>query len=188
MEILILGVSLWWIAHLQKSAGAPLRQKLIGAMGGNPFRGVISLLLVISLVLIVVGWRTTAPVAVYDAPSWGRAVATPLVFLALYLFVASGTASNVKRLLRHPQLSGLAVWALAHLLANGENRSLVLFGGLGVWALVEMPLINRRDGPRELPEPVPLAADLKLAAVALAAFAALYLVHPYLSGASASPF
>jgi uncharacterized membrane protein len=114
-------------------------------------------------------------------------VATPLVILALYLFVASGTASNVKRLLRHPQLTGLAVWALAHLLANGDNRSLVLFGGLGLWALVEMPLINRRDGPRELPEPVPMAADLKLMAIAVAAFAVLYLVHPYLFGASASP-
>jgi len=187
MELLVLGLALWWIAHLQKSAGAPLRQKLIGALGDNAFRGVISLLLVISLVLIVVGWRFTTPVAVYDAPSWGSAVATPLVLLALYLFVASSTASNVKRLLRHPQLMGLAVWALAHLLSNGDNRSLVLFGGLGLWALVEMPLINRRDGPREQPEPVPLAADLKLVAIALVAFVVLYLVHPYLFGSSPSP-
>jgi uncharacterized membrane protein len=187
MELLVLGLALWWIAHLQKSAGAPLRQKLVDALGDNSFRGVISLLLVISLVLIVVGWRSTTPVEMYDAPAWGRAVATPLVLLALYLFVASGTASNVKRLLRHPQLTGLAVWALAHLLSNGDNRSLVLFGGLGLWALVEMPLINRRDGARERPASLPVATDLKLVAIAVVAFVVLFVVHPYLFGASPSP-
>jgi uncharacterized membrane protein len=111
----------------------------------------------------------------------------PLVLLALYLFVASAQPSNVKRLLRHPQLTGLAVWALAHLLSNGDNRSLVLFGGLGLWALVEMPLINRRDGVREQPEAVPMAADVRLVVIAVVAFAVLFLVHPYLFGASPSP-
>jgi uncharacterized membrane protein len=187
MELLVLGLAIWWIAHLQKTAGAPLRQKLIGTLGADSFRGVISLLLVISLVLIVVGWRSTTPVAVYEAPAWGSAVAMPLVLLALYLFVASAQPSNVKRLLRHPQLTGLAVWALAHLLSNGDNRSLVLFGGLGLWALVEMPLINRRDGAREQPEAVPMAADVRLVVMAVVAFAVLFLVHPYLFGASPSP-
>jgi uncharacterized membrane protein len=188
MELLVLGLAIWWIAHLQKTAGAPLRQKLIGTLGADSFRGVISVLLVISLVLIVVGWRGTTPVAVYDAPLWGRAVATPLVLLALYLFVASAQPSNVKRLLRHPQLTGVAVWALAHLLSNGDNRSLVLFGGLGLWALVEMPLINRRDGPRETPEALPMAADVKLVVAAVVAFGVLYFVHPWIAGTSPRPF
>jgi uncharacterized membrane protein len=188
MELLVLGVALWWIAHIQKSLGAPLRAKAIDAVGGNAWQGIVSLLLVSSLVLMVMGWRAAAPSLVYAAPAWGRMVATPLVLLALYLFVASTQPSNVKRLLRHPQLTGLAVWALAHLLSNGDNRSLVLFGGLGLWALVEMPLINRRDGPRETPEALPMAADVKLVVAAVVAFGVLYFVHPWIAGTSPRPF
>ena len=52
--------------------------------------------------------------------------------------------NNVKRLLRHPQLTGVALWGIGHLLANGESRSIILFGGLGAWA------IAAPDSPRAL--------------------------------------
>jgi hypothetical protein len=81
----------------------------------------------------------------------------------------------------------VATWAGAHLLANGDSRSLVLFGGLGVWAVLEIILINRRDGAWEKPEPLPLSADVTPLIAAAVAFAVLLFVHPWISGVSGMP-
>ena len=51
----------------------------------------------------------------------------------------------IARKLRHPMLLGVVLWALAHLLVNGDVPSFVLFGGIGLWALVSMQLINRAE-------------------------------------------
>ena len=74
------------------------------------------------------------------------------MFISFVLFGARTTKTAIKRLVRHPMLMGVFVWSLSHLLTNGTTRALILFGGLGVWALIEMPLINAREGARELPE------------------------------------
>ncbi len=65
------------------------------------------------------------------------------MLIAFYLFAADGMKTRIGRRMRHPQLTGFALWAFAHLLPNGDLPSFVLFGGLLVWALVEMAVINR---------------------------------------------
>jgi hypothetical protein len=100
------------------------------------------------------------------------------------LFVGSNVPTNLKRIVRHPQLTGVAVWGIAHLLANGDLRSLVLFGGIGLWAVVAMVAINRRDGAWEKPEPLPLAAELKPLVGGIVAYGVLVLAHPYIAGVS----
>jgi uncharacterized membrane protein len=116
------------------------------APGEGPYKGLFALSLVGALVLMVVGWRSAAPVALYVAPTTGGLLTSAAMFVSLVLFLGSSVPTNLKRFVRHPQLTGVAVWALAHLLANGDVRSLVLFGGLGLWAVVAMVCINRRDG------------------------------------------
>jgi uncharacterized membrane protein len=54
----------------------------------------------------------------------------------------------VRRRIRHPQLTGVKIWTLAHLLVNGDLASIVLFGGLLGWAVIAVIGTNRRDGPR----------------------------------------
>ena len=90
--------------------------------------------------------------------------------------------TNIKRLHRHPQLIGVAFWSIAHLLANGDNRSLLLFGGLGAWAVVEMVSINQRQGEWQKPDKVPLTNDIVTVVVGVALFAVLLFAHPYLTG------
>lgn len=181
---LVVGVLLWSGMHLLPSAGRPLRDRCIARLGEQPYKGVFSLALVAAIVLMVVGWRSAPFTSVYVPPAWGRSAALVLVFLALVLFAASAMESNIKRFVRHPQLSGVVVWALAHLLSNGDARSLVLFGGFGAWALVEIGLIGRREGPWERPGPQPLTAELKPLGGALVVYLALLVAHPYLFGAT----
>ena len=94
---------------------------------------------------------------------------------------------RIGNLVRHPQLGGLLTWAVAHLLVNGDSRSLVLFGGLGLWALLAIVATNRRDGAWEKPEPPPLAKDVIGMVVSLVVLAAVIWAHPWLAGVPALP-
>ncbi len=186
MVWLILGVVLWSGVHLLPIAGRGARDALIGSLGEGPYKGLFSLALVLAIVLMVVGWRSSGMVAVYAAPA-GPLVTNALMVVALFLFAASGVPTNLKRALRHPQLTGFATWSVAHLLSNGDQRSIVLFGGLGLWAVAAILLINRRDGAWEKPEPLPMSAELKPIVGTVIAFAILFFAHPYIAGVSPLP-
>ena len=181
---LALGVLLWSLAHRAPTIAADFRRNFIAQRGENAFKGLVTLAVIASIALIIWGWKSTVPEFLYLPPLWGRHLAALLVLFAFILFSASHGNNNIKRFVRHPQLAAVTVWGLAHLLANGESRSIVLFGGLTLWALVEIVLINRRDGAWVKPEPAPLKKDV----IAVAAGVAVYLVfafsHQWLFGVS----
>lgn len=187
MVALIAGIGLFVAVHLSVAAFPGLRSSLSQRLGAQVYRGVFSLVAVAALVLIVIGWRSSPPVAVYAPPSWGRMAALPLMFASVFLFGASHAKTNVKRVLRHPQLSAIVLWSVAHLLANGDIRSLTLFASLGVWALVEMPLINRRDGAWQKPAPAAMRSEAIALAITVIVFLVLIALHRYYAGVSPLP-
>ena len=184
MAMIATGVVLWMLIHLTPAVAPGLRQSLLAGLGKNPYKGVFSLSILLSLVLIIVGWRGTVPESVYLPPIWGGKAAIVLMALSVFLFGAANYPSAVKRYLRNPMLTGLIVWSLAHLLANGDNRSLLLFGGLGLWALLEIPLINRRGDDWVKPEAPPLAREIRGALISVVIFVLLIFLHPYFAGVS----
>jgi uncharacterized membrane protein len=107
------------------------------------------------------------------------------VFLGLFLFAASGVESNVKRIIRHPQLTGVAIWAGSHLIANGDQRSILLFGGMLVWSVVEIIFLNRRDGEWEKPEAQPGTAVLKPLIGATVVYVGIWFCHSWIAGVAA---
>ena len=182
MVWLVVGVLLWSAVHLSPSVAPGARAAAVAAVGEHPYKGGFALLVLASITSMAIGWRAHEPAPLY-APPAGAGAASVAMFAALFLFAAAALGSNVKRVLRHPQLTGFALWAAAHLLANGDDRSLVLFGGLGLWALVQMPLLSRRDGEWRRPEPLPAKAELGPLAAASAAFAILFAAHSWFAGA-----
>ena len=100
-----------------------------------------------------------------------------LVLLGFILFFAARAPTNLKRIFRHPQLTGVHVWALGHLLANGDARSILLFGTFAAWPIVEMSFINRRDGAWQKPAPRPVRNDVILVAAATAIYAVVLYFH-----------
>ena len=138
--ILILGVALWWAAHLFKRV-APERRAAMGEAGRLP----LTLALVGSIVLMTVGYRMADPVWLWATPFWMVHLNNLLVFLGFYLFAVSGLKTALHRRIRHPQLSGFKAWAVAHLLVVGTVQGVILFGGLLAWAVVSVIMINRAD-------------------------------------------
>ncbi|MDG4649904.1 NnrU family protein [Roseibacterium sp. SDUM158017] len=137
---LIAGVALWSVAHLFKRI-APARR----ARMGDAAKGAVAVAVIASVVLMWWGYRNA-----YGGPFfWGRHPATVginnlLNLLALYLFAASGMKTWLGQKMRHPQLTAIKTWAVAHLLVNGDLPAFILFGGLLAWAVVEVILINRQ--------------------------------------------
>jgi len=146
-------------------------------MGVTPYKGLFAVLIFTALALIIIGWHRVEPVNLYDPPVWGVRVNNALMVLAIFLFVAAQRQTIVRRVLRHPMLTGLAVWGVAHLLANGDQRSLIVFGGLTVWAVLEIRLINAREGTRTKPDAPGAKTEiigLVITAVALGVIAFLH--------------
>lgn len=182
MSLLIAGLLLFTIVHLVPAASPATRARLVDSLGKDPYRGLFSIVIVASLVLIVFGWKTATPTSIYVPPISGGPVISALVFAAFVLFVTSKARSNYRRFVRHPQMIAVILWSVAHLLVNGDSRSVLLFGGLGIWAVFEIVLCNKRDGEWRKPDVVPLSADMIVAVIAVAAFGALFFLHMALFG------
>lgn len=182
MIYLIMGLALWSAVHFVPSVALPLKNKCVDRLGFNGYRGIFSLLILLSLALIVVGWRNSPPSLLYTLPVAIKPWAILLIVIAFLLMGAANYKSRIKRVIRHPQLTGVTLWSVAHLLLNGDIRSLLLFGGLGAWAVLEMVFINQREGAWVKPEPSSWAWEIIAALISLVVFAVVVYLHPYLAG------
>ena len=130
--VLIAGLAVFIGAHVFVTRRAA-RAAVIARIGEGPYKGLFSLVSLAGLALIVIGfalYRRTGWIEVWTPPVWTRYVAIPLVWLAFICVAAAYFPGDIKRRLKHPMLVGVKLWALAHLLANGDLGSIVLFGSL----------------------------------------------------------
>ncbi len=174
MLILILGIALWWGAHLFKRLAPELRAGM-----GEKGRTRVALMLLLSVLLMIWGYRAAPIGTVWWGPSpMMKGINNLLVLLAFYLFAASGMKTGITRHIRHPQLTAFALWAFAHLLVNGDLPSLLLFGGLLAWSLVQMAVINRAAPDWQPPaHPTPFRQEAMAAIGALLVFGVVAMIH-----------
>lgn len=132
--------------------------------------------------MIVVGWRSITPEFLYLLPPFTRPIAMLLILAAFILFGAAKAPTRIKQYIRHPQLMSVVLWATAHLMLNGDSRAVILFGTLGIWAILEMVFINNRDGEWVKPSIPGWGAELKLLAIGVVMYVVVIFLHPYIAG------
>ena len=182
MALLIAGLLLFALVHLLPATLPGTRTDLAEKLGDKAYRGLFSAIVLASLVLIVFGWKGATPTVIYAPPFGGGPIISAAIFFAFVLFVASKARTNYRRFVRHPQMMAVILWSVAHLLVNGDSRSVVLFGGLAIWAVAEIVLCNKRDGAWKKPDVVPFSADMIVAVIAGVAFAIFFYLHKALFG------
>lgn len=178
MILLGLGVVLFALCHLTLAvpqAKEALRQRF-GKFYGPGF-GLLSL---IPLVLIVLGWRMSPFVPVYQPPSWGWIATFILVlaaFLCLGIFAFRG---SLRQRLRFPLAFAVIFWSLGHLCANGDAASLILFGGMLAYALAHLAL-GSANGLRPSPV-VRQGHDVISIVIAIALYGVAAQLHAFFTG------
>ncbi len=179
MILLVLGLLLWASAHVFKRALPEQRAHLAQSLGEGPAKAAFALPIAAGLLLMILGYRSAPYVAVWTPPAAMVHLNNTLMLIAVYLFGASHSKTWIKTRLRNPMLTAVVVWAVAHLLVNGDLASILLFGGLGLWALLDIRLIDAAS-PWQRPVAGPRAAELRLVLITLVAFAGITAIHAWL--------
>ncbi len=149
MWLLILGLLVFLGIHCTRIFASDWREQRIAAMGDGAWKGLYSVVSLLGLVAMVYGYATAQPSAaqIYDVPIWATTYAYFAVPLGLILFVAANfPAGNIKRIFQHPMLWGTVLWSTAHLAANGDLASLLLFGGFLIWSVLNLVSCYSRGG------------------------------------------
>ena len=152
MSLLVIGAVLFVGLHFLLSHG--LRSRLVSAWGLKPYLGVYSLLSLISFAIMLWGYGKADGAFLWSAPAWGYWAAQPVMLAAAILFVGSmlnmspaapendkalaspAATRGVFAITRHPMMWGFALWAIVHMVMNGDSATLVLTSAILLLALV----------------------------------------------------
>jgi uncharacterized membrane protein len=177
---LIAGLVLFLGVHVFSSLRTA-RSRVIARLGEGPYKGVYALVSLAGFGLIVAGMGKAPSIVLWHPPAWGHYVAIWFMPFALILLAAAFIPGNLKRLTAHPMLWAFTLWALVHLLANGDLAGLLLFGGFGLYSLYAMWSQTRR-GTRPTQTRRAIWGDVGAVVVGLVAYALTLKFHASLFG------
>jgi uncharacterized membrane protein len=186
MEILLLGLALFLGIHLLPVLTG-VRQRLFAALGEKGYKGLFSLISALGLVLIVFGYARAPAEPRLFAPLQTAIRIAPLVMLVVFvLLAAANMRTHIRRGLRHPMLLGVGLWALVHLLANGELRTTWLFGAFLAYVVIDLVSVVRRGAVKSFRPVLRQDVIALLAGIALALLVMAF--HRRLFGVAAVPW
>lgn len=189
MLILILGLIVFLGVHLSGMFAGQMRAKIVAERGRLAWMIPYTLLSLVGFYLIIKGYGAAwqEPVVLYEVPSWTRHIAMVLVLLAFIAFPQSYISGNFGRVLKHPQLVAVKLWAVAHLITNGDLASVVLFGSFLLWAVVLRISLKKRvaAGLAKDNSGGPFVNDIIATVAGIAIYAVFVMfAHEYLFGVS----
>ena len=179
MLILAFGVFLTAAMHLV-AAVPSLKARIKARVGERAYGPLFGLASIIGIVIIVIGWRSSDYVFVYDPPAWGRHVnyvLTLIAFICLGIFLCRG---SLRQRLRFPMALAAIFWATGHLFANGDLASIILFGGFLAYGVLHI-VIGTINGVRPSPV-VRQGHDLLSFFVGVALYGVMIQAHQALIG------
>jgi uncharacterized membrane protein len=194
MTLLIAGLVLFIATHLVRPFAPGLRNAGIAALGKPGWMAVHGIVSLASLALIVYGFidaRENGGQMLYFPPTFMAHIALTLMLIASICLVAGFLpAGHIRAKLKFPLLVAIKIWALAHLLANGESYSVLLFVTILAWAVILRISLKKRIAVGETKLPVFVSAkyDLISVVVGLALYAVIvFKLHELLIGVPPLP-
>lgn len=146
--LLLLGLLIFLGSHSVRIVADGWRNAMVARFGPWGWKALFSLPSLLGFALLAWGYAETraAPVVLWLPPTWTRHLASLLTLPAFVLIAAAYIPGNrLKATFGHPMVAGVKLWALAHLLTNGNLADVLLFGGFLVWAAFSFRAARRRD-------------------------------------------
>lgn len=182
MILLIIGLLVFSIVHI--AIGLPgMRVKLHHRFGPWMVRLVVTTGSLVGLLIMIKGYSWAQFYPLWAPLAFGKELASVLMPVAMVLLVAAYVPNHLKRYTAHPMLWGVVLWAVSHLAVRGDLASLILFGGLGSYALIAMGLAFVR-GVRPSEQSHAMIWDGVTVLLGLTVYGALLVFHPNLFGVS----
>ena len=146
MIYLVLGLVLFLGVHSISIVSEPWRDARASAMGEGAWKGLYTLVSIAGFVLLIYGYGLARqePVVLYTPPAALRHLAMLLMLPVFALLLAAYLPGRIKRAAKHPMLLAVKLWALAHLLVNGNLADVLLFGGFLLWAAADRVSMKHR--------------------------------------------
>ena len=146
MAALIAGLAVFLGVHSVAIFAPGLRTRALGRWGEGPWKAGYGLISLIGLALLVYGFGAArqSPLVLYTPPHWMRYLTLLLMLPVFPLFLAAYLPGRIKAAAKHPMLTAVKFWALAHLLSNGLLTDVLLFGGFLAWAVMDRISLKRR--------------------------------------------
>jgi uncharacterized membrane protein len=186
LAMMILGLMLFLGTHTLTTQ-RKWRARLITSWGEGGYKIGYALVSLAGLALIVWGfahYRSAGMTELWTPPRALKHLAVALMLPAVILLVAAYIRGRIYETVKHPMLSGVKLWAAAHLIANGDLGGIILFGSFLAWAVFDRISLKRRTDPGAPPIPVGgWGNDLIAVAVGVVAYLALvFAFHPVVIG------
>ncbi|OCW55561.1 NnrU family protein [Hoeflea olei] len=190
---LVIGLVLFLGVHSVRIFAPEFRRAQIEARGLNTWKGIYSVASIVGFVILVWGFNIARqdPVVFWVAPVWmSHLVALLMVFVMILLVASQVPAGRIKAAVKHPMLLAVKIWALAHLLVNGDLASVVLFGAFLVWAIIDR--ISEKKRLRAGLTTNPVAGPVKWDIISVVGGLVLYVaflmfLHEWLIGVAPIP-
>ncbi len=184
--LLILGMAVFIGIHVLTTR-RQTRAALLARLGEGGYKALYSLLALAGIVLIAKGYslyRATEWVDIWYPPKASRHITLALMLPAVIMVVAAYIRGRIYTVLKHPMLAGVKLWAVAHLLANGDLGSIILFGSVLAWAVYDRISLKHREDTGSPPIPVGgIGNDAIAVGVGIVAYLALaFVFHPLVIG------
>ena len=179
MNLLILGITIFFSIHLVPIF--PLKKFLINRLGENKYKGLFSLIALIGILIIIYGFSSADYYPIWDPLPYSKELALTLMPISIVLLVAANIQTNIKRLTKHPMLIGILIWSFVHLIANGDLRSIMLFGSFGVYALIDI-IFSKKVLTTNNTANYTLTKDIIVVIIGLLVYAIIVYFHQYIAG------
>lgn len=182
IAILSLGAFLFIAVHLVPAIGN-LREQFVQQITEGGYKALFSIFSFAGLLFMVWGMVRAPHIDIWLPPAWARSAALLIMAPALILLAAAKFPTNIKRFTPHPMMWGFILWSGAHLLANGDLASIILFGSIGAYSIVAIVSANSR-GAKVSTTTVPIGKEAVVIGFGVVVYTALLFLHPYLFGAA----
>lgn len=169
-----------------------LRAFSIDSLGLKTYLGLFVLIILGSIVMIFWGWNDFSNVYFYEPTTAIKQFHLALMLPVVYLWVAAEVPNNLKRFVKHPMLTGMKLWALGHLMANGDLRSMLLFISILIFSIIAVVIENRAiENKRETFKKIkstPITYDIGVVALSIVGYGAMAYFHGNLFGVPIMPY
>ena len=179
MNLLISGIIIFFSIHLVPIF--PIKNILINRLGENKYKGLFSLIALLGLLIIIYGFSRADFYPIWDPLPYSKEIALALMPISMILLAAANIQTNIKKFIKHPMLIGILIWSFVHLIANGDLRSIILFGSFGTYALIDI-FFSKKALTTNIEVKYTLSKDIMVIIIGLVAYLIIVYYHQFIAG------